>query len=109
MIFHLLGMKRQSVNAAVLRSRISASRSNAVQRQEYSLTFIKRDRWSEDEIAGLPKGEHDYFDRKAGEMFDGPDRNPVYDTLAKAASAFTNSGGGHLVLGATDDGTFDRL
>jgi hypothetical protein len=80
-----------------------------LQRQESNLNFVKRQEWTEDQVNGLPDGEHDYFDRKSGALFDSTDRNGLYETLAKAASAFSNSGGGHLVLGVADNGTFDGV
>jgi hypothetical protein len=86
-----------------------ASRVTALQRQEAALTFVKRERWTEDDVAALPLGEHDYFDRKAGALFDSADKNNLLDVLAKEGSAFANSGGGHLVLGVTNDGNFDGV
>jgi hypothetical protein len=71
------------------------------------MTFVKRENWTEAQLAELPTGEHDYFDRKSGKLFDVSDRNALLDTLAKAASAFANSGGGHLILGVTDAGEFN--
>jgi hypothetical protein len=68
------------------------------------MTFVKRENWTEEQVLELPTGEHDYFERKSGKLFDVSDRNSLLDTLAKAASAFANSGGGHLILGATDAG-----
>jgi len=68
------------------------------------MTFVKRESWTEEQVTELPTGEHDYFERKSGKLFDVSDRNSLLDTLAKAASAFANSGGGHLILGVTDAG-----
>ncbi|MGY2983385.1 AlbA family DNA-binding domain-containing protein [Bradyrhizobium sp. USDA 4508] len=68
------------------------------------MTFVKRENWTEEQVTELPTGEHDYFERKSGKLFDVSDRNSLLDTLAKAASAFANSGGGHLILGVTDAG-----
>jgi hypothetical protein len=68
------------------------------------MTFVKRESWTEEQVTELPTGEHDYFERKSGKLFDASDRNSLLDTLAKAASAFANSGGGHLILGVTDAG-----
>jgi hypothetical protein len=65
-----------------------------------------RHRWSEDEAAALPMGEHDYFERKSGALLA---KENYRDSLGKAVSAFANSGGGHLVLGVRDDGTFDGM
>lgn len=73
------------------------------------MTFVKRENWTEDQVNELPSGEHDYFDRKSGVLFDAADRNNLLDTLAKAASAFANSGGGHLILGVTDAGVADGV
>jgi hypothetical protein len=68
----------------------------------------KRDRWTEAQVAELPAGEPDYFDRKSGRLFER-DQDSVLGTIAKALSAFANSGGGHLVLGVADDGSFDGV
>jgi hypothetical protein len=65
-----------------------------------------RQRWNEDEVAALPMGEHDYFERKSGALFA---KENYRATLGKAVSAFANSGGGHLVLGVQDDGRFDGM
>jgi hypothetical protein len=67
-----------------------------------------RDRWTEADVAELPVGEHDYFDRKSGLLFQ-PDPTRLLGTVAKALSAFSNSGGGHLILGVADDGCFDGV
>jgi hypothetical protein len=72
------------------------------------LAFTKKERWTEDEIVGLPAGEHDYFERKAGALVVAGG-NDLLDALGKAASAFSNSGGGHLILGLTDAGDFDGV
>jgi hypothetical protein len=63
--------------------------------------------WIEEEVRSLPAGEHDYFDRKGGRIFDDPAH--LKGTIAKALCAFANSGGGHLVLGVQDDGTVDGV
>ncbi len=70
------------------------------------MSIAKRERWTEDEILAFPSGEHAYFDRKSGALL--TDKNFEKD-LAKALSAFSNSGGGHLLLGIKDDGTFDGV
>lgn len=67
---------------------------------------MKKDRWTEDEVLSLPSGELDYFDRKSGAILNETD---FLKNLAKALSAFANSGGGHLVLGIKDDGTLDGV
>lgn len=67
-----------------------------------------RDSWTEADVLGLATEEPDTFDRKSGMLLNG-DKNAFYDALAKAASAFANSGGGLLVLGVEDDGSFTGL
>jgi hypothetical protein len=73
------------------------------------MTFVKRETWTEDQVTELPLGEHDYFERKGGRLFDAANRNNLLDTLGKAASAFANSGGGHLILGVTNTGELDGV
>lgn len=108
MIWPSLGLRKNDGLPALARRRLVMPVAMGLQRQETNLAFVKRSEWTEDQIASLPAGEHDYFERKGGALFDDPaNRNALYDTLAKAASAFSNSGGGHLVLGVQDDGTFD--
>lgn len=67
----------------------------------------KRERWTEADVIALPSGEPDLFDRKGGGVF--ADTAKLKGTLAKALSAFANSGGGHLLLGVADDGSFDGV
>jgi predicted HTH transcriptional regulator len=66
----------------------------------------KRDSWTEDQILALPLGEPDAFDRKSGRLLSKPN---FEEDLGKALSAFANTGGGHLLLGVQDDGTFDGV
>lgn len=70
------------------------------------MPIAKRARWTEEEVISLPAGEHDYFERKSGALLSDPRFGAK---LAKALSAFSNSGGGHLLLGVQDDGTIDGL
>jgi hypothetical protein len=70
------------------------------------MSTIMKERWTEDDVATLPAGEHDYFDRKSGAMLADPD---LRKDMGKAISAFANSGGGHLVIGVRDDGSFDGV
>lgn len=67
---------------------------------------IRKVRWSEAEILDLPLGEHDYFERKSGALIDNSD---FVQDLAKALSAFANSGGGHIILGVKDNGEIDGV
>lgn len=109
MIFPLLGKKR-SVPLPLQRLWGTAALAVALVRQEAALSFVKQDQWTEEQIASLPAGEHDYFERKSGQLFDPrADTNKLYDALAKEACAFANSGGGHLLLGVCDDGTIDGV
>jgi hypothetical protein len=55
----------------------------------------------------LPSGEHDFFDRKSGDLLS--DIKKFEADVGKALSAFANSGGGHLLLGVRDDGLFDGM
>lgn len=70
------------------------------------MSIVMKERWTEPEITSLPAGEHDYFDRKSGSLLTDPD---FRKDMGKALSAFANSGGGHLLLGVKDDGTFDGV
>ena len=67
---------------------------------------IKKDRWTEDEILALPIGESDKFDRKEGTILSD---TGYEEKIAKALSALSNSGGGHLILGVKDDGFIDGV
>lgn len=64
--------------------------------------FIK-DKWTEAEVLALPEGEHNYFDRKSGAMLS--DMHNFQEQFAKAMSALSNSGGGHIIFGQENDGT----
>lgn len=70
------------------------------------MSRTKKERWSEEEILSLPSGELDYFDRKSGVIISDPE---FLKKLAKALSAFANSGGGHLILGVKNDGMVDGV
>jgi hypothetical protein len=79
----------------------------ALSRQREELNVVKREHWTEADLDSLPAGEPDAFDRKSGRLFDKQDE--FFNKVAKALSAFANSGGGSLILGVTDDGTPDGL
>lgn len=66
----------------------------------------KKERWTESEIVSLPSGEHDYFERKSGAFLKDVE---FREKLAKAISAFANSGGGHLIIGVQDNGSIDGV
>ena len=90
-------------------SRLLTARSihGGLLRQDRNLHMVKRERWTEDDLDALASEEPDTFDRKSGQLVrnDAGFRN----SLAKALSAFANSGGGSLVLGVADDGTIDGV
>lgn len=67
---------------------------------------MKKERWTESEIVSLPSGEHDYFERKSGVFLKDAE---FREKLAKAISAFANSGGGHLIIGVQDNGSIDGV
>jgi hypothetical protein len=69
--------------------------------------LIKREKWTDSELDDLPAEEPDKFERKAGRLFD--DQDGFLNSMAKALSAFANSGGGSIILGVHDDGTPDGL
>lgn len=64
------------------------------------------ERWTESRLMSLPVDEQNNFERKSGAVLQDPDWP---ETLAKAISAFANSGGGHLVIGAKNDGSIDGV
>lgn len=67
---------------------------------------MKKERWTESEVLSLPSGEQDYFERKSGALIRDSD---FHEKIAKAISAFANSGGGHLIIGVRDDGSIDGV
>jgi hypothetical protein len=85
---------------------LTASCAAVMLRQDWTMNGIKRERWTEADVLVLPTGEHDFFDRKSGSLMGTVD---FRKDMAKAISAFANSGGGHLLLGVKDDGTFDGV
>lgn len=68
---------------------------------------MKRDRWTEADIIGLPEGEHDGFERKSGRLLGDPEN--FLNAFSKVLSAFANSGGGSLVLGVENDGVISGI
>jgi Putative DNA-binding domain len=65
-----------------------------------------KDRWTEQEVANLPAGEHDYFERKSGKLLGDSDWPRQ---LGKALSALANSGGGHVFIGVENDGRLEGV
>jgi hypothetical protein len=84
----------------------AASPVTAMRLQDRTMSGIKKERWAESEVLALPAGEHDYFDRKSGALLVDKD---FRKDVAKALSAFANSGGGHLILGVKNDGSCDGV
>jgi hypothetical protein len=68
---------------------------------------VKRERWTESDIDNLPSEEPDVFERKSGRLLSDPGN--FYRALAKALSAFANSGGGSLIIGVDDNGIPDGV
>ncbi len=105
--------QRQSslTSSYALRQRLSRASVTAILRQDASASESPmRQQWNEADVLALPTGEHDWFERKAGALYDANDLSGIRGALAKASSAFANTGGGSLVLGIEDDGaTFDGL
>jgi schlafen family protein len=96
-----LPRRASAVHRAVLRAH-----SMRVVRESDGMVALKRERWTEAEVDALPAREHDYFERKGGRLYG---QRHFDEHVAKALSAFANSGGGHLVLGVQDDGVPDGM
>jgi hypothetical protein len=92
---------------AVQRLRSIRSVDYTLSRQREELNIVKRERWTEAELEDLPTEEPDVFDRKSGRLFE--DQAKFLDSVAKALSAFANSGGGSLIIGMDDNGAPDGL
>jgi hypothetical protein len=67
-----------------------------------------REEWKELDVLALATEEPDTFDRKSGLIFQ-KSQDDFFNGLAKAVSAFANSGGGALIIGVEDDGTFSGV
>ena len=83
----------------------SATASLLLQSGE-TMGYLKQS-WSEGEVLALPDGEHNFFDRKSGLLWQ--DKGQLCATLSKGLSALSNSGGGHLIIGQANNGTFDGV
>jgi hypothetical protein len=68
---------------------------------------MKKELWTEAELIALSQEENDAFERKSGRLSE--DTGKFLDALAKALSAFANSGGGHLIIGVEDDGSLTGI
>ncbi|WP_199556369.1 AlbA family DNA-binding domain-containing protein [Sandaracinobacteroides hominis] len=67
---------------------------------------MKRECWTEADVLALSLEESDAFDRKSGRSLD---KGGDLHFLSKILSAMANSGGGHIILGAEDDGELTGL
>src|SRR5712672_772679 len=105
----MLGFREKNTpyRSSIVRARLRATAIMvALTRQDNNMN--KHERWTEQDIDALPLGEHDYFERKSGQLYDN-NQGGFLDIVAKEISAFANSGGGHLILGVADDGTPDGI
>lgn len=107
MLLTLLKRECQSTNRVFRSWYRSRWAITAIERQSVELNVLKRERWTEADMNALPAGEHDYFERKSGQLFS--DTGELLGKLAKTVSAMANSGGGHIVLGVDDSGTPDGV
>jgi len=102
----LLLIRPKTIPAALSGIKASQNTQLELQRGAIGLGFL-REKWNERDVLALPPGEHDYFDRKSGDLLN--DRQNFDDKVSAAVSAFANSGGGHLILGQKDNGTIDGV
>lgn len=105
----LLGIAKKQIHPTssfVAAMRRTRSVVIALAQQEDNMS--KREKWAEQDIDELPPGENDNFERKSGQLFE-KNKGEFLDIIAKALSAFANSGGGHLILGVNDQGIPDGL
>src|SRR5437016_2721224 len=98
--------KNSSRRAERLKRFLSASPLTLMHRQDRAMNTIMKNAWTEAQVSGLPSGEHDFFERKSGTLLSSAD---FRKDVGKALSALANSGGGHLLLGVRDDGSFDGV
>jgi hypothetical protein len=81
-VWHLLGINKRPTPISVMQASVGKSRIAALHRREVGLSFAKKTNWSEADVAALPSGEHDYFERKAGALIEG-DRNSLLATFRR--------------------------
>jgi hypothetical protein len=97
--------RKRVVSSSANRWRRTTAVSSALIRQTGA---DMREFWTEADVLALPSEESDSLERKSGRLFE-KDKNGFRDALAKAASAFANSGGGTLILGVEDDGSLTGI
>jgi schlafen family protein len=99
--------KIRGVASTLTRRYRARATASALQRQAVDLNMVKRENWTEADVDALPADEHDYFERKSGQLFTGT--GDLLGKLAKTLSAMANSGGGHIILGVDDAGVPDGI
>jgi len=77
-----------------------------MQQGERGMGYL-REKWTEGEVLNLSTDEHDHIDRKSGRLLS--ESQNFNEKMAKALSAFANSGGGHLIFGMEDDATISGV
>jgi hypothetical protein len=97
----LLLAKRQEVPRERRLLKYGQAATILMQSGVVGMGFLK-ETWTEAQVLNLPAGEHDFFDRKSGGLLN--DMTKFQEKIAKALSAFANSGGGHIIFGQEDDG-----
>lgn len=81
----------------VTRRAMTALSQYSLKRQRGEIGPMKRESWNEEDLARLPAEEPDNFDRKSGTLFKDTER--FLTAVAKAISAFANSGAARSLLG----------
>ena len=79
---------------------------NALEKQAGAIGTMTKAKWTEEDVLALPIDEDETFERKSGAVLSNSD---FQDVLAKALSAFANSGGGSFVIGVANDRTIDGV
>src|SRR2546429_5295188 len=107
MLMWMVKQKRQRATGVLIPHYRSQSSVRSLLRQDNDMDAIKREKWTEADVDALPAGEHDYFERKSGQLF--ANMGDLLGKLAKTVSAMANSGGGYIILGVDDVGTPDGV
>ncbi|MGH8509226.1 MAG: AlbA family DNA-binding domain-containing protein [Gammaproteobacteria bacterium] len=103
----MVKQKRQRTTGVLIPHYQSQSSVRSLFRQDSNMNAIKREKWTEADVDALPAGEHDYFERKRGQLF--TNMGDLLGKLAKTISAMANSGGGYIILGVDNCGTPDGV
>ena len=100
MLIPIISRKKKALPPRA-QARRTTSFQASIEHQRGTMAFQKRETWTEADLDALPPGESDDFDRKSGKGYID-NLGAFLDTIAKAASAFLNSGGGSLILGVSE-------